>query len=217
MRTSHSSRVVALAIGVSIVCGTVALLESCTGCLGLVLVALFTHLFGRNIGSFSAAFVSTGIIWDLIGPPHNLQTSSSITRSFITLLAACLCAELVSRRRRKPASTARMTDDPFDLPIQNLANELWSRTIDGQLEYVCPSIYESSGLTFEELNDGAGFTHRDDIHVLEQTTFRGEAVRKTTSVSRSIAPRSGASPANGLPLFVIPNIYDAMRWSACMV
>ncbi len=29
-----------------------------------------------------------------------------------------------------------MQDDPFDLPIEKLASQLWSRTIDGQLEYV---------------------------------------------------------------------------------
>src|SRR5258708_1949563 len=136
MRISRFSRVAALAIGVSIASDTVAILESYTGSLGLVLVVLFTPLFGRNIGRLSAAFVSTGIVWVSVGLPHPVLASSSITRSIVTILAAWLCAELVSRRPRKPASTARMQDDPFDLPIEKLASQLWSRTIDGQLEYV---------------------------------------------------------------------------------
>jgi PAS domain S-box-containing protein len=136
MRISRFSRGAALAMGVSIASGAVALLESYTGCLGLVLVVLFTHLFGRNIGRLSAAFVSTGIVWVSVGLPHPVIASSSITRSIITILAAWLCAELFSRRSSKPASTTRIKDDPFDLPIENLASQLWSRTIDGQLEYV---------------------------------------------------------------------------------
>ncbi|MEM5453566.1 PAS domain-containing protein [Paraburkholderia phytofirmans] len=136
MRISRFSRIAALAIGVSIASGTVSLLESYTGCLGLVLVILFTHLLGRNIGRLSAAFVSSGIVWVLVGLPHPVLASSSFTRSIITIPAAWLCVELVSRRSRKPASTARMKDAPFDLPIENLASQLWSRTIDGQLEYV---------------------------------------------------------------------------------
>ncbi|MEW9584709.1 PAS domain S-box protein [Paraburkholderia sp. DGU8] len=136
MRISRFSRVAALAIGVAIASGTVALLEPYTGCLGLVLVILFTHLLGRDIGRLSAAFVSTGIVWVLVGLPHPVLASSSITRSIVTILAAWLCAELVSRRPRKPVSNARMKDDPFDLPIERLASQLWSRTIDGQPEYM---------------------------------------------------------------------------------
>jgi PAS domain S-box-containing protein len=148
MRISRFSRVATLAIGVSFASGTVALLESYTGCLGLVLVVLFTHLFGRNIGRLSAAFVSTGIVWVSVSLPHPVLASKSI----ITIFAAWLCAELVSRRPRKPASTARMQDDPFDLPIENLASQLWPRTIDGQLEYVSDRKIAESRLRSEVQN-----------------------------------------------------------------
>jgi len=135
IRISRFSRVAALAFGVSIASGTVALLESHTGCLSLVLIVLFTHLFGRNIGRLSAAFVSTGTVWASVGLAHPVLASSSIPRSIITILAGWLCAELVSRRLRKPASTARMKDDSFDLPVEDLAGRPSPRTIDGQLEY----------------------------------------------------------------------------------
>ncbi|SAL06721.1 hypothetical protein AWB81_07732 [Caballeronia arationis] len=69
----------------------------------------------------------------------------SISRCAVAIGAVWLCAELVSQRPPRAVSTARLKDDPFDLPIDQLSRNIWSRTGDGELEYVSQSILDYSG------------------------------------------------------------------------
>jgi hypothetical protein len=157
--------------GASAVAG---LLETTTGCLSLVLVILFTHFFGRGLGHLSEGFASLGIAGAMLASNHVPLAAGSIGRCALAIAAAWLCAGLVSRRPRQPSSTTRLKDDPFDLPIDQLSRDIWSRTGDGELEYVCQSILDYSGRTFEELRWPYTLTHPDDVGIPAQAFERAK-------------------------------------------
>jgi PAS domain S-box-containing protein len=173
------SRVVALSVAIAGASGVAGLLEPITGCLSLVLVVLLTHLFGRSFGRLAAGFTSLGIAGAMLASSHPPLASGSVSRCAVAIAAAWLCAELVSRRPRQPGSTARLKDDPFDLPIDQLSRNIWSRTADGELEYVSQSIMDYSGQTFEQLRWPYTLTHPDDVGIpaqaFDRATETGEA------------------------------------------
>ena len=172
MRILRSSPVAAVAVtGAS---GAAGLLEPTTGCLSLVLIALFTHLLGRGFGRLAAGIASLGIAGALLAPNHPPPDSGSISRCVIAIVAAWLCAELISRRRRQPGSPTRLKDEPFDLPIDQPGRNMWSRTGDGGLEYVSQSILDYLGRTFEELRNPYTLTHPDDAGIEAQAFARAK-------------------------------------------
>jgi PAS domain-containing protein len=69
---------------------------------------------------------------------------------------------------------ARLKDDPFDLPIDQLSRHFWSRTADGELEYVSQSILDYSGQTFEDLRKPFTLTHPDDVEIPAQAVARAK-------------------------------------------
>jgi hypothetical protein len=156
MLIPRSSRVAALSVAVAGASGVAGLLEPVTGCLSLILVILFAHFLGRSFGRLAAGFASLGIAGAMFASSHPPLASDSVSRcaaaivAIAAIAAAWLCAELVSRRPRQPGSTARLKDDPFDLPIDQLSRNIWSRTAEGELEYVSQSVMDYSGQTFEE-------------------------------------------------------------------
>ena len=170
----RSSRVAALSVAIAGTSGAAGLLEPVTGCLSLVLVVLFTHFFDRSFGRLAASFTSIGIVGAMLASSHPPLASDSVSRSVIAIAAAWLCAELISRRPRRPDSTARLKDDPFDLPIDQLSRNIWSRTADGELEYISQSIMDYSGKTFEELRWPYTLTHPDDVGIPAQAFERAK-------------------------------------------
>jgi hypothetical protein len=171
MLIPRSSRAAALSAAISGASVVAGLLEPTTGCLSLVLVVLFTHFFGRGLGRLSAGFASLGIAGAMLASNHVPLAVGSIGRCAFAIAAAWLCAGLVSRQ---PSSTTRLKDDPFDLPIDQLGRDIWSRTGDGELEYVSQSILDYSGRTFEELRWPYTLTHPDDVGIPAQAFERAK-------------------------------------------
>lgn len=168
------SRVAALSVAIAGASGVAGLLEPITGCLSLVLVVLSAYFFGRSFGRLAAGFASLGIAGVMLASNHPPLASGSISRCAVAVAAAWLCAELVYRRPRQPGSAARLKDDPFDLPIDQLSRNIWSRTGDGELEYVSQSILDYSGLTFEEFRMPYTLTHPDDARIPAQAFERAK-------------------------------------------
>src|SRR5260370_40873516 len=90
----RSSRVVALSVAIAGASGVAGLLEPITGCLSLVLVVLFTHLFGRSFGRLAAGFTSLGIAGAMLASSHPPLASGSVSLGAVAIAAAWLCAEL---------------------------------------------------------------------------------------------------------------------------
>lgn len=171
----RSPRVAALSVGIAVASGVAGLLEPVTGCLSLVLVVLFTHFLGRGFGRLAAGFTSLGIAGTMFASGHFLPASDAIGRCVIAIAATWLCAELVSRRPRQSGSTPRLKDGSFDLPIDQLSRNFWSRTGEGELEYVSQSILDYSGRTFEEMRWPYTLTHPDDVGIPAQAFERAKA------------------------------------------
>jgi PAS domain S-box-containing protein len=171
---TRSSLVAALGVAIAGASGVAGLLEPITGCLSLILVVLFTHFFGRSSGRLAAGFASLGIAGAMLASNHVPLAAGSIGRCAVAIAAAWLCAELISRRPRQPSSTTRLKDDPFDLPIDQLSRNIWSRTGDGELEYVSQSILDYSGQTLEELRWPYTLTHPDDVGIPAQAFERAK-------------------------------------------
>ncbi|MGV2292373.1 PAS domain-containing protein [Trinickia sp. YCB016] len=140
-------------------------LDPIAGYLSPVIVVLFTVYLGRSIGRLSAGFASLGIAGATLGAHSSALSSSSIVHAAIAIAAVWLCAEIVSRRPRQWGSTVRLKDNPFDLPIDQLSRYVWSRTGDGELEYVSQAILDYSGRTFDELRTLFTLTHPDDVGI----------------------------------------------------
>jgi PAS domain S-box-containing protein len=190
----RSSRGAALSIAIAGASAAAGLLEPITGCLSLVLVVLFTHFFGRSLGRLSAGFTSLGIAAAMLASSHPPLASDSVSRCAIALVAiaaAWLCAELVSRRPRRPGSTARLKDDPFDLPIDQLSRNIWSRTVEGELEYVSQSVMDYSGQTFEQLRWPYTLTHPDDVAIPAQAFQRAKETGEAQEFQCRYRSRAG--------------------------
>ncbi|MGF6755721.1 PAS domain-containing sensor histidine kinase [Paraburkholderia sp. GAS42] len=169
------SRVVALSIAIAGASGVAGLLEPITGSLGLVLIVLFTHFFGRNCGRLAAGFASLGVAGAVLASSHPPLASGSIARSTLAIAAAWLCAELVSRRPRQPGSTAGLKDEPFgeqvcqqSQTLQSISNlfpgYVWTALPDGSTEYRSPSLFEYTGI--KEAHNCDSFRaaiHPDDL------------------------------------------------------
>jgi PAS domain S-box-containing protein len=174
MLIPRASRAAALSVAIAGASAVAGLLEPAIGCLSLVPVVLFTHFFGSGLGRLSAGFSSLGIAGAMLASNHVPLSTGSIGRCAVAIAAAWLCTELVSRRPRQTGSTARLKDDPFDLPIDQLSRDIWSRSGDGELEYVSQSILDYSGQTFEELRGPYTLTHPDDVGIPAQAFERAK-------------------------------------------
>ncbi|WP_217497483.1 PAS domain-containing sensor histidine kinase [Trinickia violacea] len=144
---------------------TAGWLDPVAGYLSPVIVVLFTLFLGRSFGRLAAGFASLGIVGATLSAHSLALSASSIVHSAIAIVAVWICAEIVSRRPLQPGSTVRLKDHPFDLPIDQLSRFIWSRTGDGQLEYVSQSILDYSGRTFDELRRLFTLTHPDDVGI----------------------------------------------------
>ena len=194
----RSPRVAAFGVaiaGVSSVAGAAGLLEPVTGCLSFVLVVLFSHFLGRNFGRLAAGFTSLGIAGTLFASSfvfsHPRAAPDAIIRCAIAIAAAWLCAELVSRPSRQRGSTVRLKNDPFDLPIDQLSPNIWSRTGEGELEYVSQSILDYSGQTFEALRWPYTLTHPDDVGIPAQAFERAKETGEAQEFQCRYRSRAG--------------------------
>jgi PAS domain S-box-containing protein len=194
MLIPRSSRAAALSVAIAGASGVAGLLEPVTGCLSLILVVLFAHFLGRSFGRLAAGFASLGIVGAMFASSHPPPASDSVSRcatAIVTIAAAWLCAELVSRRPRQPGSTTRLKDDPFDLPIDQLSRNIWSRSGDGELEYVSQSILDYSGRTFEELRWLHTLTHPDDAGIPAQAFQRAKETGEAQEFQCRYRSRAG--------------------------
>ncbi|MFL9910483.1 PAS domain-containing sensor histidine kinase [Paraburkholderia sp. RL17-337-BIB-A] len=170
----RSSRDVVLGVAISGASGAAGLLEPITGCLSVLLAFLSAHFFGRGFGRLAAGFASLGIAGVALVSSHAPLASGSFSRCAVTIAAAWLCAELVSRRPR-PGSTSRLKDEPFggqlrqrDQALQSIGSlfpgHVWTALPNGDIEYLGPSLCEYTGIT--KVPDCAAFRaaiHPDDL------------------------------------------------------
>jgi PAS domain-containing protein len=194
MLIPRSSRAAALSVAIAGASGVTGLLEPVTGCLSLILVVLFAHFLGRSFGRLAAGFASLGIVGAMFASSHPPPAADSVSRcatAIVAIAAAWLCAELVSRRPRQPGSTTRLKDDPFDLPIDQLSRNIWSRSGDGELEYVSQSILDYSGRTFEELRWPHTLTHPDDAGIPAQAFQRAKETGEAQEFQCRYRSRAG--------------------------
>ncbi|WP_028222259.1 PAS domain-containing sensor histidine kinase [Paraburkholderia oxyphila] len=165
MRFPRSSRLALLAVAVAGVSALAGWLEPLSGCLGVLLVVPVTRWLGRGFGRLAAGFTSLGVVLAPSGAPLSAMGASPLVHAVVAMAAAWLCAECVAPRPKQRASTATLKDDPFGLPIDELSRNIWSRAIDGKLEYVSQSILDYTGRTPEELRAPFTLVHPDDAWI----------------------------------------------------
>jgi PAS domain S-box-containing protein len=175
----RSSRVVALSVAIAGASGVAGSLQPIAGCLSLVLVVLFTHLFGRGFGRLAAGFASLGIAGVMLASSHP-PAFGFISRCAIAIAAAWLCAELVSRRPRQPGSTSQLKDELFDeqlrqrnQTLQSISNlfpgHTWTALPDGSIEYLSAGLYEYTGIKEAHNYDlFRAAIHPDDLHASDR-------------------------------------------------
>jgi PAS domain S-box-containing protein len=194
MLIPRSSRAAALSVAIAGASGVAGLLEPVTGCVSLIFVVLLTHFFGRNLGRLAAGFASLGIAGAMLASIRPPLASDSVSRCAVaigTIAAAWLCAELISRHSRRPDSMARLKDDPFDLPIDQLSRNIWSRTAEGKLEYVSQSVMDYSSQTFEQLRWPYTLTHPDDVEIPAQAFERAKETGEAQEFQCRYRSRAG--------------------------
>lgn len=167
MQFPRSSRLALLAVALAVagVSAAAGWFEPLSGCLGVLLVVAVTRWLGRGFGRLAAGFTSLGIVLAPAGAPLSVFGASALVHAVVAMAAAWLCAECVAPRPKQRTSTATLKDAPFGLPIDELSRNIWSRTIDGKLEYVSQSILDYSGCTLEELRAPFTLVHPDDAWI----------------------------------------------------
>lgn len=208
MPITHVCRVSTLGVAISGASMVAGLLPSEMGSLSVVLVVLSTRLFGRNPGRLAAGFTSLGLVGALLILHHPAPGWSPVAHFAITIIAAWLCAELVSPRSRQPGAAAGLKADPFDRGVhlhdREAAKSCRHRTDDesyrhvvdfvpacvcvcsptGELIFVNKVAIAALGRPFEEIigNRWMEFIHPEDKDAARTQWQAGITERRPVSI-----------------------------------
>ena len=145
--------------------------------LALLVILILAKFGGRTQSMIGAALFTLFAVAFSQGGIQLSQAGRKPLQLIIAVASVWICAFFASERRRD-AGHRSVRKSPIDVSLDKLSKYVWSRTADGNLEYVSEACCEFVGMSQAEMNDHARVIHPDDVGVrdaaMEQARATGE-------------------------------------------
>jgi PAS domain S-box-containing protein len=93
---------------------------------------------------------------------------------FVAALCAIWCCAFLASSSRADRAAAYRSTNPFDVRLDELSKYVWSRNVDGTIEYVSPNGCEYLGVSSNDVRDFARYIHPEDVDIRQRAMDRAK-------------------------------------------
>ena len=130
--------------------------------LAIVCVVLLARFRGRA-QALIAATVFSLVGLGAIAAGHRFSQEFMRNGQFAAAIGAIWCCALLASSSRSDRTAARSSTNPFEVHLDELSKYVWSRSVDGTIEYVSPDGCEYLGVSPNNVEDFTRYIHPEDV------------------------------------------------------
>jgi TonB dependent receptor len=125
--------------------------------LAIVCVVLLARFRGRAQALIAATtFSLVGLV--AVATVHRFPQEFTTNGQFAAAIGAIWCCALLASSSRSDRTAGRSSTNPFEVHLDELSKYVWSRSVDGTIEYVSPDGYEYLGVSPQSLRGSYSFS-----------------------------------------------------------
>jgi PAS domain S-box-containing protein len=139
----------------------------------VVCVLLLARFRGRVQALIGASAFSLFGLWS-IATGHPFPEEFTRNGPFVAALGAIWCCAFLASPSRSDRAAAHSSTNPFEVRPDELSKYVWSRNVDGTIEYVSPDGWEHLGVSPNDVGDFTRYIHPEDVDCLQRAMDRAK-------------------------------------------
>jgi PAS domain S-box-containing protein len=139
----------------------------------IVCVLLLARFRGRVQALVGASAFSLFGLWS-IPTGHPFSETFTGNGPFVAALGAIWCCAFLASSSGSDRAAAHSSTNPFEVRLDELSKYVWSRNVDGTIEYVSPDGCEYLGVSPNDVRDFTRYIHPEDVDFRQRAMDRAK-------------------------------------------